>query len=177
MDEQEENDEYRYLFAIWKPGENAESSEPPINHCSFQGFDELCNNMACFRCNGLREAKSETVRGTLLIPCRTAMRGRFPLNGTYFQVNEVFADNKSSKDPIVVPRNWLWNLPRKICYFGTGISTIFRGLTMEEIQFCMGQGTVCIRGFDRETRRVELLYKKITCSCKSTRFGLHGNSV
>ena len=23
------------------------------------------------------------------IPCRTAMRGRFPLNGTYFQVNEV----------------------------------------------------------------------------------------
>ncbi|KAH7667133.1 Uracil-DNA glycosylase protein [Dioscorea alata] len=161
MDEQEENDEYRYLFAIWKPGENAESSEPPINHCSFQGFDELCNNIACFRCNSLREAKSETVRGTLLIPCRTAMRGRFPLNGTYFQVNEVFADNKSSKDPIVVPRNWLWNLPRKICYFGTGISTIFRGLTMEEIQFCMGQGTVCIRGFDRETRRVELLYKRL----------------
>lgn len=48
-------------------GENAESSEPPINHCSLQGFDELCNNMACFRCNGLREAKSETVRGTLLV--------------------------------------------------------------------------------------------------------------
>jgi len=23
------------------------------------------------------------------IPCRTAMRARFPLNGTYFQVNEV----------------------------------------------------------------------------------------
>lgn len=23
------------------------------------------------------------------IPCRTAMRGTFPLNGTYFQVNEV----------------------------------------------------------------------------------------
>ncbi|KAM0947825.1 putative uracil-DNA glycosylase [Dioscorea sansibarensis] len=161
MDEREENDEYRYLFAIWKPGENAESSESPINHCNFQRLDELCDSMACFRCNSIREAKSETVRGTLLIPCRTAMRGRFPLNGTYFQVNEVFADNKSSKDPIVVPRNWLWNLPRKICYFGTGISTIFRGLTMEEIQFCMGQGTVCIRGFDRETRRVELLYKRL----------------
>lgn len=25
----------------------------------------------------------------LQIPCRTAMRGSFPLNGTYFQVNEV----------------------------------------------------------------------------------------
>jgi len=23
------------------------------------------------------------------IPCQTAMRGSFPLNGTYFQVNEV----------------------------------------------------------------------------------------
>jgi len=23
------------------------------------------------------------------IPCRTAMKGSFPLNGTYFQVNEV----------------------------------------------------------------------------------------
>ena len=23
------------------------------------------------------------------VPCRTAMRGSFPLNGTYFQVNEV----------------------------------------------------------------------------------------
>ncbi|KAJ0972471.1 hypothetical protein J5N97_020430 [Dioscorea zingiberensis] len=173
MDEREENDEYWYLFAIWKPGkfllsENAESSEPPINQCNFQGFDELCDNMACFRCNSIREAKSETVRGTLLIPCRTAMRGRFPLNGTYFQVNEVFADNKSSKNPIVVPRHWLWNLPRKICYFGTGISTIFRDLTMEEIQFCMGQGTVCIRGFDRETRRAELLYKRLHVPASQT---------
>jgi len=26
---------------------------------------------------------------SIQIPCRTAMRGSFPLNGTYFQVNEV----------------------------------------------------------------------------------------
>lgn len=30
------------------------------------------------------------------IPCRTAMRGSFPLNGTYFQVNEVNTTNFSS---------------------------------------------------------------------------------
>lgn len=29
------------------------------------------------------------------IPCRTAMRGSFPLNGTYFQVNEVSIVNNS----------------------------------------------------------------------------------
>lgn len=29
------------------------------------------------------------VRGTILIPCRIAMKGSFPLNDTYFQVNEV----------------------------------------------------------------------------------------
>uniref|UniRef100_K4BRL1 Demeter RRM-fold domain-containing protein n=1 Tax=Solanum lycopersicum TaxID=4081 RepID=K4BRL1_SOLLC len=30
----------------------------------------------------------ETVSGTLLITCRTTNKEKFPLNGTYFQVNE-----------------------------------------------------------------------------------------
>lgn len=38
----------------------------------------------------------------LLVPCRTAMRGRFPLNGTYFQINEVFLDAASLRCPIQV---------------------------------------------------------------------------
>jgi len=94
------------------------------------------------------------------IPCRTAMRGSFPLNGTYFQVNEVrkilcssyysftclidriktfahhikvFADHDSSLNPIEVPRSWLWNLPRRTVYFGTSIPTIFRGTTTESV--------------------------------------------
>jgi hypothetical protein len=37
-----------------------------------------------------------------LVPCRAGMRGRFPLNGTYFQVNEVFLDDSSLSDPIQV---------------------------------------------------------------------------
>ena len=28
----------------------------------------------------------------VLVPCRQAMKGRFPLHGTYFQTNEVFLD-------------------------------------------------------------------------------------
>ena len=31
----------------------------------------------------------------LLVPCRVAMKGRFPLHGTYFQTNEVFLDHMS----------------------------------------------------------------------------------
>ncbi|KAF4388032.1 hypothetical protein F8388_014715, partial [Cannabis sativa] len=72
-------------------------------------------------------------------PFWTAMRGSFPLNGTYFQVNELFADNDSSVDPIDVPREWIWNLQRRTVYFGTSIPTIFKGY-------------VCVRGFDRTTR-------------------------
>ncbi|GFZ11706.1 HhH-GPD base excision DNA repair family protein [Actinidia rufa] len=73
------------------------------------------------------------------IPCRTAMRGSFPLNGTYFQVNEMFADHESSLIPIDVPRTWIWNLPRRTVYFGTSVSTIFKGF-------------ICVRGFDQKTR-------------------------
>ncbi|PQQ00402.1 transcriptional activator DEMETER [Prunus yedoensis var. nudiflora] len=59
------------------------------------------------------------------------MRGSFPLNGTYFQVNEasliqtnlleVFADHDSSYNPIDVPRQWIWNLPRRTAYFGASV--------------------------------------------------------
>ncbi|XP_047044293.1 protein ROS1C [Lolium rigidum] len=80
------------------------------------------------------------------------MKGSFPLNGTYFQVNEVFADHKSSHDPIHVVREQLWNLERRMVYFGTSVPSIFKGLTTEEVQQCFWRGFVCVRGFDMETR-------------------------
>ncbi|KAL9265947.1 Transcriptional activator DEMETER-like protein [Drosera capensis] len=61
-------------------------------------------------------------------------------------------DHASSLKPIEVPRNWIWNLPRRTVYFGTSISTIFRGMTTEAIQYCFWKGYVCVRGFDRKTR-------------------------
>ncbi|WJX87659.1 hypothetical protein P8452_69824 [Trifolium repens] len=82
---------------------------------------------------GLQEeennSQSQTVPGTLLIPCRTAMRARFPLIETYFQDNEVFADYASMVRPINVPRNWMWNLQRWIVYFGT-VSSILRDVVV-----------------------------------------------
>ncbi|KAI3724088.1 hypothetical protein L2E82_35853 [Cichorium intybus] len=152
LDKREPDDPCSYLLAIWTPGETAESIQPPLGQCSSHESGNLCHEKTCFSCNSIREANSQTVRGTLLIPCRTAMRGSFPLNGTYFQVNEVFADHDSSLNPIDVPRSWLWNLPRRTVYFGTSIPTIFKGLTTEGIQYCFWRGFVCVRGFDQKTR-------------------------
>ncbi|PSS24065.1 Transcriptional activator DEMETER like [Actinidia chinensis var. chinensis] len=127
LDKREPDDPCSYLFAIWTPGETSNSIQPPERKCSSREFDKLCDQKTCSSCSSIREANSQTVRGTLLIPCRTAMRGSFPLNGTYFQVNEVFADHESSLKPIEIPRAWIWNLPRRTVYFGTSIQTIFRG--------------------------------------------------
>ncbi|PKU80819.1 protein ROS1A [Dendrobium catenatum] len=161
VDQREPDDPSPYLLAIWTPGETAQSTEPPKTCCNLQDPDQLCERSTCFACNSIREAESHEVRGTLLIPCRTAMRGSFPLNGTYFQVNEVFADHYSSYNPIYVPRAWIWNLPRRTVYFGTSIPTIFRGLTTEVIQQCFWRGFVCVRGFDRVTRAPKPLYARL----------------
>ncbi|KAF8397816.1 hypothetical protein HHK36_016740 [Tetracentron sinense] len=152
MNRREPDDPSSYLLAIWTPGETANSIQPPEARCESQESGKLCNEKTCFSCNSIREANSQTVRGTILIPCRTAMRGSFPLNGTYFQVNEVFADHDSSLNPIDVPRAWIWNLPRRTVYFGTSIPTIFKGLSTEGIQYCFWRGFVCVRGFDQRTR-------------------------
>ncbi|XP_062091863.1 transcriptional activator DEMETER isoform X2 [Humulus lupulus] len=152
LDKREPDDPSPYLLAIWTPGETANCIQPSERSCSSQQPDKLCDEKTCFSCNSIRETNSQTVRGTILIPCRTAMRGSFPLNGTYFQVNEVFADHDSSLNPISVPREWIWNLPRRMVYFGTSVSTIFKGLSTEGIQFCFWKGFVCVRGFDLTTR-------------------------
>ncbi|CAD5330813.1 unnamed protein product [Arabidopsis thaliana] len=152
MDKREPDDPSPYLLAIWTPGETANSAQPPEQKCGGKASGKMCFDETCSECNSLREANSQTVRGTLLIPCRTAMRGSFPLNGTYFQVNELFADHESSLKPIDVPRDWIWDLPRRTVYFGTSVTSIFRGLSTEQIQFCFWKGFVCVRGFEQKTR-------------------------
>ncbi|KAI4385760.1 hypothetical protein MLD38_003753 [Melastoma candidum] len=151
LEKREADDPSPYLLAIWTPGETPNSVQQPQEPCKLQNTGSLCNEMTCFSCNSIREAQSQTVRGTLLIPCRTAMRGSFPLNGTYFQVNEMFADHQSSLEPLFVPRDSIWNLRRRTVYFGTSVTAIFRGLSTEEVQYCFWRGFVCVRGFERET--------------------------
>ncbi|KAJ9545621.1 hypothetical protein OSB04_025328 [Centaurea solstitialis] len=152
LDRREPDDPSPYLLAIWTPGETATSIQPPERGCQSQESGMLCDRTTCFSCNCIKEANSQVVRGTILMPCRTATHGSFPLNGTYFQVNEMFADHASSLNPIAVPRAWIWNLPRRTVYFGTSVSTIFKGLTTQEIQQCFWRGFVCVRGFDQKTR-------------------------
>ncbi|CAI9302078.1 unnamed protein product [Lactuca saligna] len=152
LDRREPDDPSPYLLAIWTPGETANSMQPPERGCQAQETGVLCDRTTCFSCNCIKEANAQRVRGTILMPCRTATRGSFPLNGTYFQVNEMFADHASSLNPIDVPRAWIWNLPRRTVYFGTSVSTIFKGLTTQEIQQCFWRGFVCVRGFDQKTR-------------------------
>ncbi|KAF8008997.1 hypothetical protein BT93_J0094 [Corymbia citriodora subsp. variegata] len=152
LEKRELDDPSPYLLAIWTPGETANSVQQSQEGCELQKTGNLCEEKTCFSCNSIREANSQTVRGTLLIPCRTAMGGSFPLNGTYFQVNEMFADHESSMDPICVPRDSIWNLRRRTVYFGTSVTTIFKGLSTEEIQYCFWRGFVCVRGFDRKFR-------------------------
>ncbi|KAJ0258948.1 DNA glycosylase/AP lyase ROS1 [Hirschfeldia incana] len=148
----ETDDPCSYLLAIWTPGETVDSIQPTRSKCIWQEAGKMCDKPTCFSCNNTRETQSQTVRGTILVPCRTAMRGSFPLNGTYFQVNEVFADHESSLRPIDVPRELLWKLARRTVYFGTSIPTIFKGLSTEAIQQCFWRGYVCVRGFDKRTR-------------------------
>jgi endonuclease III len=53
------------------------------------------------------EREDEMVEGMLLVTCRAALRGRFPLNGTYFQINELFADHQTAVEAITVSKHLL----------------------------------------------------------------------
>ncbi|KAL4568950.1 hypothetical protein LXL04_024572 [Taraxacum kok-saghyz] len=136
FDEREEEDPSRYLLAIWPETTSS------------------------------KDTHEETVKGTVLIPCRTANRGKFPLNGTYFQVNEVFADDETSNIPMDVPRHLLWNLPRRDLCCGTSATSIFKALSTGDIQHIFWRGSICVRGFNRKTRQPRPLHKKFHISIK-----------
>ncbi|XP_020198286.1 protein ROS1C isoform X2 [Aegilops tauschii subsp. strangulata] len=151
LDQRETGDPSPYLLTIWMQDDINEMTKAPKPCSDSPMEDGFCNNEKCQYCVLERENQSRYVRATILVPCRTATKGSFPLNGTYFQVNEVFADHKSSYDPIYVAREQLWKLERRMVYFGTSVPSIFKGLTTEEIQQCFWKGFVCVRGFERET--------------------------
>ncbi|PNT63490.1 uncharacterized protein LOC100830449 isoform X2 [Brachypodium distachyon] len=139
LDQREPDDPSPYLLTIWMEDDIKEMSKASKSCCDSEVETGFCNN-ECHYCVPERENQSRYVRGTILVPCRTAMKGSFPLNGTYFQVNEVFADHKSSHDPIYVAREQLWNLQRRMVYFGTSVPSIFKGLTTEKVQQCFWRG-------------------------------------
>ncbi|XP_076891146.1 DEMETER-like protein 3 [Bidens hawaiensis] len=62
LDKRDPNDENPYLLAVWPPVDKSSGSQ-----------------------------QEETMLGAFLVPHRTATRGSFPLDGTYFQTNEAFS--------------------------------------------------------------------------------------
>ncbi|XP_066337415.1 DEMETER-like protein 2 [Miscanthus floridulus] len=105
----------------------------------------------------IRDYDDHSVNATILIPCRTANREIFPLDGTYFQINEVFADHSSTRSPIQIKRDIFWNFRRCRVYFGTSLTTIARGQTQEGIQRLYHSGYICCREFDRSSRHATIL--------------------
>ncbi|KAJ3686978.1 hypothetical protein LUZ61_016142 [Rhynchospora tenuis] len=135
FEERDPDDKSPYLLVLYSPEKECTSCKETKN-CSFLS----------------KEEENSFVKCSFMVPCRTAMRGSFPLNGTYFQVNEVFADHCTARNPVMISRGDIWNLKRRPIYFGSTVSTIMKGLSTEEVQFCFWRGFVCVREFDRVTR-------------------------
>ncbi|XP_065866826.1 protein ROS1C-like isoform X2 [Euphorbia lathyris] len=164
LERRDPEDSVPYLLAIWTAGETPNSVQQPQKKCNSEGT-ELCMDETCFACQSVYEERADIVRGTILIPCRTAMRARFPLNGTYFQVNEVFADHETSCIPLIIPRSSIWNLRRRTVFFGTSPSAIFtKDCSLLDIQRNFWKGFICLRGFDRKTRGPKPLAPRFHCS-------------
>ncbi|CAN6287673.1 unnamed protein product [Urochloa humidicola] len=102
-----------------------------------------------------------SVTATILIPCRTANGGVFPLNGTYYQHNEVFVDHSSSRSPIKIKRKSIDIYNQCTVYFGASIHSVTRGQTQEGIYQFYHKGYICNREFDRSTRLAKDLSAQI----------------
>ncbi|KAI3675769.1 hypothetical protein L1987_85362 [Smallanthus sonchifolius] len=148
FEERDHDDPTPYLLAIWFPGEIPNSLEYTENSAGVAPNNNL----------------EETVKATILIPCRTATRGTFPLNGTYFQVNEVFADDETSHSPMDVPRRLLCNLPLRELGCGSSATSIFKALSTGAIQRLFWRGSICVRGFNRKTRQPRYLHRRFHIS-------------
>ncbi len=95
----------------------------------------------------------EEVEGLLLVTCRHAMHGKFPLNGTYFQINEVFLDHSTTSNPLQLPRRDLVTSKRCQIYFGLGIHYLAKAMNQNEVAHMFSNGWVCFRAFDLEKTR------------------------
>ncbi|KAL3634612.1 hypothetical protein CASFOL_021666 [Castilleja foliolosa] len=143
FDIREPEEKTPYLLAIWMPKKTDGD----------QGSTEV-----------VKYQDEKIVQGTILIPCRTANRGFFPLNGTYFQINEVFADHETSHNPINIPREWIWNLQRRALFCATSVSSACRDMDQDEMRYFFTKGAMCIRGFDRRTKAPKALERKFHVS-------------
>lgn len=62
--------------------------------------------------------------GVLLVPVLTAVRGGFPLNGTYFQVHEMFVDQRSLLQPLLLPQTLVHTIWQQLAAADCGTTGI-----------------------------------------------------
>jgi endonuclease III len=91
------------------------------------------------------------VEGLLFMTCRVALKGRFPLNGTYFQMNEVFVDNSTVVEPLVLPRNLVEKCATSHVHLGLSVHFMVKGMTRESVTGMFSSDYVCFRAFEPST--------------------------
>ena len=94
--------------------------------------------------------RREFVPVSVLVPCRAAMRGSFPLHGTYFQTNEVFLDAHTAAVPALVPRTALDRRPIVTVFLGASVHSITRGMSRAEVVDAFANRAVCVRAIDAD---------------------------
>eukprot|EP00798_Chlamydomonas_sp_ICE-L_P010651 gene10652-12331_t len=109
--------------------------------------------------------------GVLLMPCRTVVQGGFPLNGTYFQTNEVFVDQQTMDRPMAIPGDMLCDMAKPatasntfnwaMVYFGAATSSITREMNMAEVAFVFNQASICVRAFDCVSETDDLISETV----------------
>ncbi|XP_074335094.1 protein ROS1C-like [Apium graveolens] len=172
--ERDPEDPSLYLFAPWRLV-HEQDGKPRSSFTQGCNSSEVCREIvSCSIFNNDKDNDfATTVIGTLMIPARSGNEGRFPLNGTYFQVNEVFADDETTNVPIYVPKHLLSNLRLTFLFCGANVTSAFRELPMEWISLAFRQGYFCNRGFNRETgvttKLSKLFHFKANSQGKKTR--------
>ena len=96
-----------------------------------------------------------------MITAKDAMDGRFPLNGTFFQTNELFLIDGL---PFQIPAWCLSSAEAPIVrvYFGTSVSRITLGMGTAEVTHLFNHSYVCVRNFSFETRQATKLHPFLT---------------
>ncbi|KAJ4839725.1 hypothetical protein Tsubulata_040272 [Turnera subulata] len=77
--------------------------------------------------------------------------------------HQVFADDETSYKPLIVRRSTLWNLDKRMVYFGNTVTSIYRASDKEDIESMSWNGYICVKGFDCKTKEPKDLSLRFHC--------------
>lgn len=96
-----------------------------------------------------------------LISAKDAMENRFPLNGTFFQTNELFViegDSVSLPSHLLSTSDCSKNVSIIRVYFGTSVSRITLGMGTAEVTHLFNNCYVCVRNFNLDSKKSAKLH-------------------